>query len=259
MLASRISSVLTLFGLLLPALSPCSSIAADWQTDAGVGVISAPRSLGSGRQLTIPVPVIEARYRDWFFATDNPIEGIGVAKKLENGLRLTASLGVDLDTRDRGADPHVRSLPKVSVAGAVRGRVEYETQNWFSSVTVSERLAASNSRGLTLSAEVGYNVLATDRVLASVGLDERLMDATWARNFLTVTDSEALRGNLPPYRAGAGQLDAGAFVQGLFRLDDRWTVFSRMQYSRFGGDAAPSPVVSSRNSVLGLLFIVRSF
>ena len=259
MLASRFAAVLSLSSVWLLALSPRSSTAADWQIDAGAGVISAPRSLGSGRQLTIPVPVIEARYRDWFFATDNPIEGIGVAKKLENGLRLTASLGVDLDTRDPGADPHVRSLPKVSAAGAVRGRAEYETQNWFSSLTVSERLAGSNSRGLTLSAEAGYNVLATDRILASVGLDERLMDATWARNLLTVTDSEALRGNLPAYRAGAGQLDAGAFVQGLYRLDDRWTVFSRIQYSRFGGGAASSPVVSNRNSVLGLLFIVRSF
>ena len=98
MLAARISQVLSIVGLLLLALSPCASTAADWQIEAGAGVISAPRSLGSGRQLIIPVPVIEARYRDWFFVTDNPIEGIGVAKKLVNGLRLTASLGVDLDT-----------------------------------------------------------------------------------------------------------------------------------------------------------------
>jgi outer membrane scaffolding protein for murein synthesis (MipA/OmpV family) len=259
MLAARILRVLAVVGLLLLAVSPCASTAADWQIDAGAGVISAPRSLGSGRQLTIPVPVIEARYRDWFFATDNPIEGIGVAKKLENGLRLTASLGVDLDTRDSGADPHVQSLPKVGAAAAARGRVEYETQSWFSSLTVSERLAGSNSRGLTGAAEFGYNVLATERVLASVGLDERLMDATWARNFLTVTHSQALSGDLPAYRAGAGQLDAGVFLQGLYRLGDRWTVFSRVQYSRFGGDAAASPVVSNRNSVLGLLFIVRAF
>ena len=259
MLASRISPVLILAALGLLALSSRASTAADWQVDAGAGVISAPRSLGSGRQLTIPVPILEARYRDWFFATDNPIEGIGVTKKVENGLRLIASLGVDLDTRDPGADPHVRSLPKVSAAGAARGRAEYETQNWFSSLTVSDRLAGSSSRGLTLAAEIGYNVLATDRILASVGLDERLMDATWAQNFLTVTDSEAMRGNLPAYRAGAGQLDAGAFLQALYRVDDRWTVFSRVQYSRFGGDAASSPVVSNRNSVLGLLFIVRIF
>ena len=259
MLTVRISRVTSVVGLSLLALSPCVSTAADWQIDAGAGVISAPRSLGSGRQLTIPVPVIEARYRDWFFATDNPIEGIGVAKKLENGLGLTASLGVDLDTRDPGADRHVQSLPKVSAAGAARGRAEYETQKWFSSLTVSERLAGSRSRGLTLTAEVGFNVLATERVLASVGLNERLMDATWARNFLTVTDSEAVRGDLPAYRADAGQLDAGAFLQALYRLDDQWTVFSRIQYSRFGGDAASSPVVSNRNSVLGLLFVVRAF
>ena len=102
MSASRIPAALVLSSSLLSALLPRSSKAADWQIDAGAGVISAPRSLGSGRQLTVPVPVIEARYRDWFFATDNPIEGIGVAKKLESGLRLTASLGVDLDTRTPG-------------------------------------------------------------------------------------------------------------------------------------------------------------
>lgn len=124
---------------------------------------------------------------------------------------------------------------------------------------MSERLAGSNSRGLTMAAEIGYNVLATDRVHASVGLDERLMDATWAWTFLNVTESEARRSNLPAYRAGAGHLDAGAFLQGLYRLDDRWTVFSRIQYSRFGGDAAASPVVSNRNSVWGVLFVVRTF
>lgn len=259
MLAPPTPAVFTVGGLLLAAFWPGASTAADWRFDAGAGVISAPRSLGSGRQLTLPVPVIEARYRDWFFATDNPIEGIGVTRKLMHGLRLTASFGVDLDTRDPGADPHIRGLTKVSAAGAARGRAEYETPNWFSSLTVSERLAGSNGRGGTVAAEVGYNVLATERVLASVGLDERLMDAAWARNFLTVTDSEARRSRLTAHRAGAGELDAGAFLQGLYRMDERWTVFSRIQYARFGSQAAASPVVSNRNTVLGLLFIVRTF
>jgi outer membrane scaffolding protein for murein synthesis (MipA/OmpV family) len=81
MLASGVAAAISVCSLLLLALAPDAALAADWQTDAGAGVISAPRSLGSGRQLTIPVPVIEARYKDWFFATDNPLEGIGVANK----------------------------------------------------------------------------------------------------------------------------------------------------------------------------------
>lgn len=246
-------------GLVLLVLSPRTTDASDWQIDAGAGVISAPRSLGSGRQLAIPVPVIAARYRDWFFATDNPMEGIGVAGKLRDGLRLTGSLGVDLDTRDPDADPHVRSLPGVRAAAAVRGRAEYEAPQWFSSLTASNRLAGPNARGLTLAAEVGYNALATDRMLATVGLAGRLMDSRWARNLLSVTDTEARRGDLPAYRARAGLLDAGAFLQGLHRFDDRWTLFSRIQCSRYGGNAAASPVVSNRNSIEGLLFIARTF
>lgn len=252
---SGLTASIVLGSMLLPRFA----LASDWLIDAGGGVISAPRSIGSGRQLAIPVPVIEARYRDWFFATDNPYEGIGFAVKPVNGLRLSTSVGVDLDTRDPSADPRVQGLPKVNAAAAVRGRIEYETSNWFSSLAVSDRLTRSSSRGLTVSAELGYNIVATDRILASIGLDDRIMDGEWARNFLSVTSSDSTRSRLPVFSARAGQLDAGGFLQGLFRLDDRWTLFSRIQYSRFGGHAAASPVVSNRNSVLGLLFIVRTF
>lgn len=259
MRALRIMSALIAGVASVGFIIPTPSEASDWVVDAGGGVISAPRSIGSGRQLTIPVPMIEARYRDGFFATDNPYEGVGVAVKLLNGLRLSTSVGLDLDTRDPSADPRVRGLPKASAAGAIRGRVEYETSNWFSSLTVSERLASASSRGLTVATELGYNVVATDRILASIGLDDRIMNAEWARNFLSVTEEESVQSRLPAFNAGAGQLDAGGFLQGLYRLNDRWTVFSRIQYSRFGGDAGTSPVISNRNSVLGLLFIARTW
>ena len=241
------------------ALGSGAAHTADWQVDAGAGIVSASRSLGSGRQQTLPVPVIEARYRDWFFATDNPYEGIGVAKSFSTSWRLSAAIGLDLDTRDPHEDGRVRGLPKVSAAAAFRVRAEYETQRLFSSITLAQRLAGPAATGLTMAGEAGYHVVATRRVLGSFGLDVRLMDDRWAGNFLTVTDAQSAYSGLAAYRARAGLLDAGGFVQALYRIDDRWTLFARLQYTQFEDQARSSPVVSHPGNPLGLFFITRAF
>lgn len=241
------------------ALGGEDSQSASWTSSAGLGVVSAPRSIGSGRQLTIPVPYVEARYGGWFFATDNPYEGVGVTKKLGSGWRVTASVGVDLDVRDPAQDSRIRGLHKVSAAGALRGRAEYEGDRWFSSLTLADRLAAGNSRGATLTGELGFNALITDRLLGAIGVTARVIDRTWADSFLSVTAAESSRSGLAIHAGTAGMLDEGGFFQAVYRIDGRWTFFSRLQYTRFDANAVTSPVISNRGSPIGVLFFTRAF
>lgn len=134
-------------------------------------------------------------------------------------------MGIDLDVRDPGEDPRIRGLRKVSATAAVRGRADFEEDRWFGSLTLADRLAAANSRGVTLAGEVGFNALVTDRLLGAIGVTARAMDRAWADSPLSMTAAESPACGLAVHAGKAGLLDEGGFVQAVYRIDDRWTCF----------------------------------
>jgi MipA family protein len=234
-----------------------SSGDSDWRFRLGGGVISSPRFIGANKQRTMAVPAFDIRYQDWFFA--NPIKGIGVQTKPLTGLSLTAGLGFDGTSRDSKYDSRLNGLPKVGATAALKLGAEYEIGEFKLSGELIKRLASTEKSGTKMRFEAGYDVIATKSLLLTAGVFEQVMDKTFARNFLSITAAQSSITGLKTYEAKRGLLDGGAFVQAVYRLDDQWTIFSKLDFSRLANNAADSPIVQKKNQTTGLLFITRSF
>jgi MipA family protein len=230
--------------------------ARDWRFSVGAGILSSPEFIGAGDQKTLLLPSFEARYKDWFFAS--PRDGIGLQTNL-SGLKLSGALGIDLNSRDPKDDPRIAGLRKVGAAPALRLKAEYGFGDLGVSALLASRLGSDVKRGSSLQLEGGYNLLKGQQYLGTVGLSARLMDGKFADNFLSVSPQDSAASGLRPYKAGSGLLDAGVFVQGAYFFNDRWSIFSRLQYMQLQGDAADSPIVQKKGQPSFLLFGNYSF
>ncbi|MDE2146300.1 MAG: MipA/OmpV family protein [Burkholderiales bacterium] len=223
-----------------------------WQTRVGAGVVAGPRSIGADKSRLRLVPSFDLRYGDWFFA--NPIEGIGVQSQT-GAFSASAALAPDLYGRDPDAGPRFRGLSRVSPTAAARFRLGYAQDGYTASAVVSSRLGSSRRRGTTLQWEAGYDFVQGPAMHFNAGLTLTAMDSTFARNLLSVSAAEAAASGLPVYSAGSGMLDAGLYGQVLYRIDERWSVFSRLQVSRLEGDAAKAPFVVKRTAPSFVVFV----
>jgi MipA family protein len=234
-----------------------SSSDSDWRISLGGGVISSPRFIGANKQRTIVIPFFDIRYQDWFFV--NPDKGIGVQTKPVTGLSLTAGLGFDGTSRESKYDSRLNGLPKVGATAALKLGAEYEIGEFKLSGELTKRLAPTEKSGTKMRFEAGYGVIATKSLLLTAGVFDQVMDKTYAHNFLSITPAQSTITGLKTYEAKRGPLDGGAFVQAVYRFDDEWTIFSKLDLSRLANNAADSPIVQKKNQTTGILFITRSF
>lgn len=229
----------------------------DWSIRLGGGIVSTPRFIGASKQRYMVVPTFDIRYQDWFFA--NPVKGVGVESKPISGLSLTAALGVSTTSRNSNMDPRLNGLPKIGAAPDLKLGAEYEINDFTFSGEYSQRLTSGAKAGSKARLEAAYNVIATKTVLLSAGLFDQVMDKKYATNFLSITAQQSAVTGLPTYEAKRGQLDNGVFAQVLYRLDDKWLVFSKVDLAHLAKNAADSPIVQKKNQTTVLFFVTRAF
>lgn len=229
----------------------------DWQIRLGGGMVSTPRFIGASKQRYMVVPTFDIRYRDWFFA--NPVKGVGVEAKPLTGLSLTAALGVSTTSRNSDMDSRLNGLPKIGAAPNLKLGAEYEINDFTLSGEFSSRLTSGTKAGSKARLEAAYNLIASKSILLSAGVFEQLMDRKYATNFLSISAQQSAITGLPTYEAKRGALDNGVFAQALYRLDDKWLVFSKVDVARLASNAANSPIVQKRNQTTVLFFVTRAF
>jgi MipA family protein len=239
--------------------TPGSSAARDseWQYSLGAAVIAAPQSLGSQKTRYLAVPTFDIKYKDFFFI--DPIKGIGVQTTLAEGLKASASFGLNLDSRRAKDDARYQGLGDIREALAQNLLLEYEIGDAFVSAGVSIRLGSRARRGTTFDMDLGYNLLAAKSGLLSAGITAKAMDSTYARNFLGVNAEQSAASGLPQFSAGAGLQRAGVFVQAAYRISDGWSAFARLEATRLRGDAARSPIVERKGQNSFLLSALKAF
>lgn len=92
-------------------------------------------------------------------------------------------------------------------------------------------------------------------VSTAYGSDD-YMDAYFS---VTPAQAAASAASLPSFDADAGFKNVSLELGADYRLTDRWTVTSKLGYSRLLGDAADSPVTAARNQWSGGLGLTYTF
>lgn len=240
--AGRHAATLLAAALLCAPLAPAWA-ADDWTFSAGGLMAVGPRFPGSDRAKVMLVPNVQARYKD--FLVINPMDGIGLVYAVDDTLKLSASLGIDLTTRKAEDDSRLNGLTDIKGTGAVRMGAKYRTGPVFAEAKLTTRLGNEQKRGSLVDLEGGYSVLATRDAGVDLGVALRWMDSSYSRNFFGISTAQSAASGLKVFNASSGLQSSGVFVGGYQRLSADWTGFARLSVSKLQGDAANSPITRS--------------
>jgi MipA family protein len=240
----------------LHAQSSQSASANNWTVNLGAGLVSGPKYPGANDNKTKLIPIFEARYRDYLFIS--PVRGVGVDFPITSGLKASAAIGLDLTSREEKESPRLVGLGDVKSAGVLLLGLDYRLGDAFAKASLSSRLGSDNRRGTSFDLDVGYNLVQTQSLLLGAGLNLRTMDNTYARNFFGVNTQQSAASKLQTFNAGGGLQSAGAFATALYRIDNNWSLFSRLNLYQLQGDAADSPIVQKKNQNTFVFGVTRS-
>jgi outer membrane scaffolding protein for murein synthesis (MipA/OmpV family) len=237
--------------------APSDETASDWRFSIGAGAVVSPRFIGAKKLRTRVLPLFDIRYHDWFFAS--PIRGIGLEVKPIAGLSLTAALGADFSSRNSNEDPRMHGLAKIDLEPALKLGAEYEFHDFAFRAELSKRIASSAKGGAKARFEEGYNFVANQKFILTAGVFQEVMDRTYANNFISISNYQSSVTHLAPYNAKSGLLDGGVYAQALYRITDKWVLFTKADYARLAKNPGESPIVQRKNQAMLLFVINRSF
>jgi outer membrane protein len=228
----------------------------DWAVNVGAAGVFGPRFPGASESKTTLVPVIDARYKNYLFIS--PIRGIGIDLQLAEGLTGSAAVGIDLTSREEKESPRLVGLGDVNAAGALLLGLDYRLGDVFAKAGLSSRLGSDSQSGTSFDLDLGYNLMKSQALILGAGLNLRAMDNTYASNFFGVNPQQSAASKLPGFKANGGLQSAGAFANAFYRIDNQWSLFSRLNLYQLQGDAADSPVVRQKDQSTFVLGVTRA-
>lgn len=230
----------------------------DWEVSVGFGVAAYPTFIGSKSQRTLPLPIIDATYKETYFIST--FDGIGAKTKF-NGLTLSAAIGLDFAARDskNAKNTRLAGLTNVKEAPALILKADYETGPFFATATYSNRLGDKKTNGGSLALEGGIGGPINSQLSLSGGFTARTVDTKFANNLLSISAADSITSGLPEFKAKSGLLEAGGFVQAAYSIDKHWAIKGRLTATQLQKDFAKSPIVEKKNQSAVNLLVVYTF
>lgn len=212
-----------------------------WQIDIGPGVFATPQFPGSDSLRVLPIPALEVRYKNQFFASVQTGVGYNLlnTRKWRAGPIIRPEFG-----RTRGDIAVFPGLRSISVAPELGGFVTFQP-SIFTSVQLEVRQAVAGHDGLVADLTLRRVALKGKWTLGYSGR-LRFADATYLRAYHGVTPAESITSGLRAYRPGASFTDVGVSGFASRRLGGNWSASAFASYARLVGDAAASPISGSR-------------
>lgn len=219
-----------------------------WQIDVGPGVLAVPRFPGSDGLRILPIPQLDIRYKNQFFASVQTGIGYNVlnTRKWRAGPILRPEFG-----RTQSDIAVFPGLDRIRFAPELGGFLTYQP-SLFTSVQLEVRKAVGGHDGVVADLTLRRFKL-TGKWTLGYGGRVRFADATYLRAYHGVTPAQSATSGLAVYRPGARVNDVAVSGFASRRIGGNWSVNAFGSYARLVGDAAGSPIsksaFGSRNQV----------
>lgn len=214
----------------------------------GLGVLNGPSYLGSDERKTRAVPLIDARWRNGWFAG---VRGVGyrfdTGAPLSGGVRLTADLG-----RDEDDDESLRGMGDLKARPELGLFVNYRlTPNI--DIGSSFRYGSGNDReGLLgdISLRGAFPITPSNRLVG--GLTMTVANTKAMQSAFGVDAVQSLNSGYAPYGPGSGLRDVSLQLGNMTRLQPNTMLFIGVNARTLMGDARDSPLTTRRTGVSAL-------
>lgn len=242
------------------ALAPAAGAAwaDDWIVTVGGGAQAAVPYEGAGRDIFLPVPIIQLRRPD---RPERPTfdddPGISIFNTARLNVGPTAALRGERD--DHGDRAGLDDVPLAIEPGAF---FTFWPTEWL-------RLHASERRGITgdhgWTGDAALDVVAkSGRWTATLGPRTGWGDQNYMETYFGVTPAEAAASPIikTAYTPAAGIRYVGGYGSLGYRISPKWQVWANASYHRLSSEAADSPIVrqiGSANDISGGVSVRYTF
>ncbi len=235
----------------------------------GLGPVIAPDYEGSDDYNIDPVPAVSLRYGNFLEVDNNEVKVtafnrlFNTSTNMGGGSSLRAGPLIRLDFgRDETDSPDLRGMGDVDMALELGAFVSYQWQGGTRVRLRARHDVIKGHGGMLAIADVIQPFIRSARFTLG-----GIVQATWAsgpymRSYFGVTAAQAAASGYPVYRPTSGLKDINAGLNASYRIADRWSVVTNVNYKRLMGDAADSPIVriaGSPNQMNYSAFVVYSF
>lgn len=250
-----------------PAYSDSIFSADRWGVAVGGFVGFTPAYEGSDEFDVIGYPLIIPKYYGPDYDPDarsrvtfRGIDDVRVTVLSLGGLDLGPVVGYNLG-RDEDLSARLGGLGDVDGGLTTGAFAAYHFDPFFVDVALNTQVTGDDDTGYTIRFGAGVEHNLTQRLTASAYLNSSYASADYMSTYFGISPAQAAASTagLGVYDAGAGFKDVGIDLGLDYRLTDRLTLRSRAGYSRLLGDAADSPVVTSRDQFSGGLGMTYTF
>jgi len=226
-----------------------------WEVRLGIGAAALPETSGSDRYRTLVLPFVSV---DW--ENRLSISPMGAVRfNLNPGGRLSfgPTVGYARGRRDRGPMSDLDRGGSGVTGGAF---ADYR----LGPIRLSGRFEmplGGSLEGQRVRLGARINTMPLRRVLIVVGPSLTWLSASWSAADYAISDAEALRTGLRPYRPDAGVTDVRVDANVLWFLSRATALAAFVSYGRLVGPAEDSPVVrelGTPDQAFAAVMVVRS-
>lgn len=227
----------------LPVLPPVSGT---WTVMVGVGGEYKPDFGGANRSMLSPVPIFSIRRAGSTEQFRGPRDSASIAL-IDFGDLRAGPAGKFVSSRKASSYSELNGLGDVKTAVELGGFVEYYPVDWFR--TRGElRQGFGGHNGVVADLSADLIVPVVQRFTVSFGPRFTWESTKATAPYFGIDAVQAMATGLPAFDAKGGAHSVGAGAQVSYRINPQWEVHAYVEYERLLGDAAKSPLVTSRGS-----------
>jgi MipA family protein len=253
-------------GLSLALLSSVSMVLASdaqqeekksWQVTLGAGVANLPEYPGSEDNETRALPLINVRYKRFFFGgvpgSGSP-GGLGLYAYDGESFSLGAVVapGV-MEPREESDDASLRGLGDIEAATRAGLFSSYRI-GWLTLSASALTDVSDKQQGMVANFDAQVTYRPTPKLSLSLGPGLTWADEEYMQTFFGITPQQAVRSAFAPYTADAGISVIRVSFGVQYLVSPHWFLGGGITAARLQGDAADSPIVMEENQNLYALF-----
>ncbi|MGL4576987.1 MAG: MipA/OmpV family protein [Casimicrobium sp.] len=228
-------------------IGPSPPMRTDFEGMIGLGVNYSPEYLGSDEHKARALPLINARWRNGFFAGFPSGIGFNFApeKPLQFGLALRADLG-----REESDSDYLRGMGDIEARPELSGFASF-TLNDVTLRTSLSYGSTNDRKGLLLNLGGVWGAPLTNSSRLAFTLDTTFANEEYMQSYFGVTSAQSIASGYNIYSPGAGMRDVRLGVNYLYLFSREVSLNAGLTAYQLLGDAKDSPLVRSANGVSG--------
>ncbi|MEW6340605.1 MAG: MipA/OmpV family protein [Paraburkholderia sp.] len=233
-----------------------------YSVTAGLGAVIAPRYLGSSDYFVLPIPYLDVVTPLGIYIDSG--KGIGYKWLLPANFFIDTSINYASGRKDEneswlGGSNYLRGMGDIPGALITTVTAGYRLGE-RGAVTLAADLPLTNrSRGETYRIGFQYVIVQVGRDSLSTNAEADFGSSKYNQTFFGVDASQSANSGFPQYGVGSGLYAVRAGVTWNHQFNKNWSVSATQQVTNLTGDAANSPIVQRRASLLTDAMVTYTF